>query len=86
MSATFRVTCFKMCLEIVFITVKHEFIGHVIRYWGAQRGRGFGLGVRLVRSLHRDLELPVRDTVQCECWCNRRIVEDVLSINCCVSD
>jgi len=88
MLATSGVACFKMCLVIVFITVKPQFVGHTTRYQGGRGGggRGFSLGVRLVRSLHRDLELLVRYTVQCFCWCKKRIVEDILSIDCCVSE
>jgi hypothetical protein len=45
--------CFKMCLAVVFITGKCEFIGHMIRSRGGRKGTGFSLGVRLVRSLQR---------------------------------
>jgi hypothetical protein len=42
-----------MCSVFVFLTVEREFIGHVIRSWGGQRGIGFSVGDTVVRSLQR---------------------------------
>jgi hypothetical protein len=44
MSASSKVTCFKMCLVIVSTTGKHEFVGHMVMILGRAEGQRLQFG------------------------------------------